>query len=82
MESLLLDLPLKLASALMALAAILMSCGGGGGKGPPSAPAAQLAFDFMEMKRGPQREYARATPHLSRALLKASRKKGTRTYEV
>lgn len=41
----LLDLPGKLASAILALFLILMALQGP--KGPPSAPSAQLVFPFM-----------------------------------
>jgi len=65
------ELPMKLASALMSLAMILVMLGGGGGK--PPAAAAQLAFPFLDAL---DREYAKATPHRSRAIarLVAARK--------
>lgn len=56
----LLDLPAKLAHALIALALIVAALGGP--KGPPSSPTAQLAFPFEE-----QRKVARGHPYLRKA---------------
>ena len=48
----LIDLPLKLASSLMALALILMALQGP--RNPPSAPSAQMVFPFMAVGSPPQ----------------------------
>lgn len=76
----LLDLPMKIAHALVALAVLFMAWGG---KGPPSAPSAQLAFPFMEEARRRDPEYAKATPYsafAARALLTGKHER--KRYEV
>lgn len=58
-----LDLPARLAHALIALALIVAALGGT--KGPPSSPTAQLAFPFVE-----QRRVSRGHPYLRKAAAK------------
>ena len=48
----LIDIPLKLASSLMALALIVMALQGP--RNPPSAPSAQMVFPFMAVGSPPQ----------------------------